>query len=447
MPPASDHVSDAELLRRFIASNDSAAFELVVRRHADTVWVAVSRILRNDANAEDAFQATFLVLIRKAKSIRLPCVGGWLHRVAVNAALKLRERSARVSPLEPAQLDALAVSPTESPDTELAAAVHEELTRLPERERLPIVLCDLEGLSHADAAKSLGWPVGTVSGRLSRARAKLRARLERRGLTPSIALLPAAFTPPHLISQTLSLTTSTAPPVVVTLAEGVLSAMRTAKWKLTAVIFAATGFVAVAGFGTVFALAPKPAALPAAQTTTPGEGGEEPQAEPNEKPKIDPKWRHQPFPSAFPEISPLTAESLKEFTTKHVEPIYESDPPLRKLQKAKLRIALAKLESAVANAEAITKPPGKERPPGFYGQVYSQFEALEMQAKNTVALAIDLYPSGEARRQWLVLRVAAEKRIEQDFMNFMKAHSFGRLDNDLPRIEAEIELAKHDKRQ
>jgi DNA-directed RNA polymerase specialized sigma24 family protein len=92
--PAGDHVPDAELLRRFTHSRDSVAFELLVRRHADAVWCAALRVLRNEADAEDAFQAAFLVLARKAASIRRTCVGGWLYRVAVNTALKLRARRA-----------------------------------------------------------------------------------------------------------------------------------------------------------------------------------------------------------------------------------------------------------------------------------------------------------------------------------------------------------------
>jgi DNA-directed RNA polymerase specialized sigma24 family protein len=88
-PAASDHVPDSELLRRFVASNDPAAFELIVRRHADAVWAAAFHILKTEADADDAFQAAFLALIRKAKQIRTACVGGWLYRVAVHAALKL----------------------------------------------------------------------------------------------------------------------------------------------------------------------------------------------------------------------------------------------------------------------------------------------------------------------------------------------------------------------
>ena len=91
-PPVDDVVPDAELLRRFSAG-DAAAFELLVRRHANAVWAACVRILRNDADADDAFQTTFLVLAKKAGSVRGPSAGAWLHRVAVNAALKLKAKT------------------------------------------------------------------------------------------------------------------------------------------------------------------------------------------------------------------------------------------------------------------------------------------------------------------------------------------------------------------
>ncbi|VTR92651.1 sigma-70 family rna polymerase sigma factor : RNA polymerase sigma factor, sigma-70 family OS=Singulisphaera acidiphila (strain ATCC BAA-1392 / DSM 18658 / VKM B-2454 / MOB10) GN=Sinac_0102 PE=4 SV=1: Sigma70_r2: Sigma70_r4_2 [Gemmata massiliana] len=250
-PTAADHVADAELLRRFVTSNDSAALELVARRHADAVWATCRRTLRSEADAEDAFQATFLALVRKAKTINAPCVGGWLHRVAVNAALKLRERAARSSPLEWNQVDSIPAASAPPTDTERAIAVHEELARLPERERLPVVLCDLEGLSHADAAKSLGWPIGTVSGRLSRARAKLRERLAHRGLTPAAVLLSTLTTPPHLTANILSLTTGVVPPAVASLTEGVLVMLKTTNWTWAASV----GIAGLFGVGSVIALA------------------------------------------------------------------------------------------------------------------------------------------------------------------------------------------------
>ena len=252
VPSATDHVPDAELLRRFATSNDPAAFELIVRRHADAVWAACRRLLRSDADAEDAFQATFLALIRKARSIRTPSAGGWLHQVAVHASLKLRERIAHTSLVEPKQLIGVPSPARDEPDADRAAVVHEELARLPERERLPVVLCDLEGLSHADAAQALGWPVGTVSGRLSRARAKLRDRLARRGLAPSAGLLPMLAAPPRLISTAVSLTAG-APPAVVSLTEGVLVMMAQATWKWIAVVAVCASTL---GMGAVLAFMP-----------------------------------------------------------------------------------------------------------------------------------------------------------------------------------------------
>ncbi|MBX9627430.1 MAG: sigma-70 family RNA polymerase sigma factor, partial [Gemmataceae bacterium] len=194
LPPAGDHVPDAELLGRYTRGRDPAALELVVRRHADAVWAACRRVSRTPADAEDAFQATFLVLARKAGSVRGASAGGWLHRVAVNAALKLRAsggtppgpRASGPPGSEAGRRPALQEMSPRSPEDlleadELAAVVQEEVARLPERYRLPVVLCDLEGQTHAEAAAALGWPVGTVSGRLSRARGLLRDRLARRG--------------------------------------------------------------------------------------------------------------------------------------------------------------------------------------------------------------------------------------------------------------------------
>ncbi len=147
-----DGVSDAELLRLYAVEKDEVAFELLVRRHADTVWTACRRILRNDADAEDAFQATFLALAKKAGTVReAGTLAGWLYRVAVNAALKLRSRTTRFEALSPNRIDA--TTPPESREPNGMAC--EELARLPDRFRIPVVLCDLEGYTHAEAAKKL----------------------------------------------------------------------------------------------------------------------------------------------------------------------------------------------------------------------------------------------------------------------------------------------------
>lgn len=366
VPPAADHVADAELLRRFVASNDLAAFELLVRRHADAVWAVCRRTLPCDADAEDAFQATFLALVRKAKSVRAACAGGWLHRVAVNAALKLRERAARVASTDPNDLDALPAHPAPL-DTELAVAVHEELARLSERERLPVVLCDLEGLSHADAATALGWPVGTVSGRLSRARAKLRDRLGRRGLTPSAALLPPLVAPPRVISLAQSLTAGTASPAVVSLSAGAIAMLKTTSWMWAAGAVVCAG---LAGAGGVAALAqpdvkpmhPPPGAPPAPPAPPRAKSG-----------PTDDEWVPKPqegksfatgkfivapggglLPTAFPELA-LTdekdfdkraaafAKQCPRLTAALAVKIEPTDDTLRKLLKARLNRGVREL--------------------------------------------------------------------------------------------------------
>ena len=257
--PPGDRVPDSVLLERFAASRDSAAFELLLHRHANAVWAACRRILVNDADAEDAFQATFVVLMRKADSIRKPCVGGWLHRVAVNAALKLKASRRRAS----AVLESLAERPQSESDSpeqhmeraELASLLQQELARLPERYRLPVVLCDLEGHTHAEAAVVLSWPVGSVSGRLSRAHALLRDRLTRRGVAaPAILFATLAYPlPANAIPAATALVAGSISPSVSILVQGVLTAMTTAKLKLTAWVVASVGLVAMAGVGTVSA--------------------------------------------------------------------------------------------------------------------------------------------------------------------------------------------------
>ena len=146
--------------------------------------------------AEDAFQVTFLLLARRAGSIHNPdALAGWLHRVARRVALRARVRTNRRKdrePLQPAAVAGTAENPVER--DELRAIVHQEIDRLDNTQRLPILLCALEGLSHEEAAQRLGWPVGTVKSRLVRGRRRLEARLSRRGINPAIVLVAASGT-------------------------------------------------------------------------------------------------------------------------------------------------------------------------------------------------------------------------------------------------------------
>jgi len=176
-------LSDGQLLDRFLDRREGPAFEALVRRHGPMVWGVCRRVLRDHHDAEDAFQATFLVLARRAASVSpREQVGPWLHGVASQTALKARAdrakrraRELRAPDVpEPGAIGA-------DPGDDLRLRLDRELGRLPEKYRIPIVLCELEGKTHREAADRLGWPIGTVSGRLSRGRALLARRLSRPG--------------------------------------------------------------------------------------------------------------------------------------------------------------------------------------------------------------------------------------------------------------------------
>ena len=180
-------LSDGQLLDRFVERREGAVFEAIVRRHGPMVWGVCRRVLRDHHDAEDAFQATFLVLARKAASI-MPRekLGNWLYGVAYQTATKARAMRAKRRVREgqvPDMPEPMAV-PDDLRD-DLAESLDRELSRLPEKYRTPIILCDLEGRTHREAASQLGWPIGTVSSRLSRARSMLAKRLTRRGMSLS----------------------------------------------------------------------------------------------------------------------------------------------------------------------------------------------------------------------------------------------------------------------
>jgi len=189
-PPDAD---DGPLLARFAADRDAAAFAALVRRHGPLVLAVCRRVTGHPQDAEDAFQAVFLVLARKAGQLRDPGrLGNWLYGVAAKVASRARRAAARrhvrevqaVDPPDPAAPDAA------PPD--IGLALHEELAALPAHYREPIVLCDLQGASRAEAAKALGIPEGTLSSRLANGRKKLAERLTRRGVALSALGVPAA---------------------------------------------------------------------------------------------------------------------------------------------------------------------------------------------------------------------------------------------------------------
>ena len=205
-------LSDGQLLGRFVERREQAVFEAILLRHGPMVFGVCRRVLRDQHDAEDAFQATFLVLTRRSASIaHREKLGNWLYGVACQTAMKARAKRTKRRGREghvPDMPEPM-VMPDEQRD-DLAESLDRELSRLPEKYRLPIILCGLEGRSHWEAANQLGWPIGTVSGRLSRARALLANRLSQRGVTLTVGTLAvllaqesaSASVPTKLISST-----------------------------------------------------------------------------------------------------------------------------------------------------------------------------------------------------------------------------------------------------
>ncbi|MFO0849982.1 MAG: sigma-70 family RNA polymerase sigma factor [Gemmataceae bacterium] len=211
-PTDPSDLPDADLVSRFLATRDEAAFAAIVRRHGGMVFGVCRRITGHHHDAEDAFQATFLVLTCKAHTVRPASrLGAWLHGVAVNVARKA-VAARRHAPTAPDETFAAIPTPVPNPGLEpdLPAKIDDALMALPSKYRAPVVLCHLEGCSRRDAAGRLGWSEGTLSGRLSRALDLLADRLQRRGVTVTTAGLVAALSadlagavPPALTSTTL----------------------------------------------------------------------------------------------------------------------------------------------------------------------------------------------------------------------------------------------------
>jgi RNA polymerase sigma factor (sigma-70 family) len=195
-------ISDGEYLRRFVESRDEDAFAELVRRNGPLVLRACRSLLRDPAAADDAFQVTFLQLARHASALTTsPCLAGWLHKAAVRAAGAVRRSDARRRRRELRAQPTPATQPPADPTwSEVREAIDAELARLPEKYRLPLLLCYLEGLTYSDAAARLGCPLGALRGRLERGRQALRRRLEARGL-PAVALTLGAGVPPAVSAE------------------------------------------------------------------------------------------------------------------------------------------------------------------------------------------------------------------------------------------------------
>ncbi len=261
-------VSDAQLLDWFVSSRDDsaeAAFEELMIRHGPMVFGICNRVLRDKHDAQDAFQAVFLVLANRARSIRRrDSVASWLFGVAQRVAARARNRAARrraIDQTAAAQATDCYALPEEDSDRE---TVHEELDRLPERLKAPVVLCYLEGLSYDAAAHQLELTEGALRGRLAQARKRLRSRLARRGVTVPAALIAAgastqaqAAIPEALVRSTIQIANGlTSGNGVALLAKGVLNSMWVSQLKIAAGVLLITAATILTA-GIAWALAPR----------------------------------------------------------------------------------------------------------------------------------------------------------------------------------------------
>ena len=262
-----DERDDAELLRRFTATRDEEAFEALVRRHGPMVLGVCRRVVGHHADADDAFQAAFLVLARKAGTlVQRNLLGNWLYGVALRTALEARSRMLRRRSLEQPFDDFPQPETAEDAErSELLALLDRELNRLADKYRVPVVLCELEGRSRREVAELLGIPEGTLSSRLAAARKLLARRLARRGLAVSAAAVGLALSygeasaavPMSLLSSTVATAADemlAASANVAALSQGVLKTMFLTKLKMlsiAAAVFAlSAGGVTVATFGS-----------------------------------------------------------------------------------------------------------------------------------------------------------------------------------------------------
>jgi len=298
-------LTDGQLLECFVSHRDQAAVTALVRRHGPMVWDVCRRVLRNHHDVEDAFQATFLVLVRKAASI-VPreMVGNWLygvaHRTALKAGATMGRRQAREKQVKEMPEPEVVAEPDLWADLE--PLLDQELSRLPDKYRVAIVFCDLEGKSRKEAARQLRIPEGTLSSRLTTARTILAKRLARHGLSVSGAALALILTktvasagvPSLVMSSTIQATSVYAAGQATTaglisakaaaLTEGVLKAMLLSKLKTAGMLVLLFAFIAgVSTYGTL-ASEPKGGSSPKSAAENQGNLNEPSSGEPKKAP-------------------------------------------------------------------------------------------------------------------------------------------------------------------
>ncbi len=359
-----DRRTDGELLAAFISERSEPAFIELVRRHGPLVWGACRRLLPDPADAEDAFQAAFLVLVRRAhQAARNGSVGPWLHRVAVWTARNARRKNARRLARQHALVED---APLLAPDGDLRADIDGALLALPARYRDPIILCHLQGYSRREAAERLGCAEGTLSAWLNRGLAKLRTRLRDFDPTKVLPVLAAGAVPAALAASTAraaavsTVAAVTVTPAVSSIVEGVLQML----WmkKATAASFA---LCAVFAMGVGVGLGTRPSYTGAvAQDGDPVTGvavapSNDPKPKPNAQP--NPKANPQPKPSSPDDLAVIEAQArraeaeLRRLAELRKQIDSEIAPTTAELEALQRYIARAKAAGHVDDHAALEK--------------------------------------------------------------------------------------------
>jgi RNA polymerase sigma factor (sigma-70 family) len=365
-------LTDGQLLRRFAERHGESAelaFTVLIERHGPMVLRTCRAILRDAHEAHDAFQATFLVLTRRARVLWVrDSLGPWLHQVACRTALCARSAIHRRRRHEGEAAKLATWTVNEEPGDDLAEIIHQELNRLPETNRAAIVLCLIEGLTHEEAARGLGWPVGTVQSRLARGRERLRRRLALRGLAPSAGALALALSASNVSAAELSRITDYAirlasrriesavsvPLSITRLVQEVLRTMLMTKLRIT--VAALSIAIAVLGVAA-FAQSPSPSQSRGA-TAAP-------------KARID--------PPAAPAPPAKSSEPLQKAEIAAIE-IYATDRAETEALKARLEVAEGQRVATLALLKkyhfGIPDDLGRE-PTDEETRIASQYQELE----------------------------------------------------------------------
>ncbi len=409
-------MTDGQLLEQFAARRDSGAetaFAALVSRHGPMVLGVCSYWLRNEHAADDAFQAVFLVLARRATLIRRPeLLSAWLHGVAVRIARKARTRAERLARREGrggpmANVDVPCAEPDSSRlQAEEVAAVHEEVDRLPERYRRAVILCHFEGLTHAEAAGRLGCAPGTVGSLVSRARDMLRSRLTRRGLSAGAILLASSLEPKFataavplalervtvkaafLFTTNRTAVTSIASAAAVELAGGALRTMTMSRLTVVAITAVlAVGFVAAEAGGFTFHAPRSASARPLLVTA-------QAQAQPRETPAPG-------LPGAVTQVPPWVGKDAPFDVA-----AFFAAPPSAENAAPRYLDALFEFGAEVAvcfpeGPERESRKQAAEQRSGHFNEIY---QALRKDPRSRPATAIDAlideYDTGFRKLSW-----------------------------------------------